>query len=899
MERTFLRWKAAGMPEARPGGVRPRVPRTKVVVPELPARLWTELDRAEDCAVTLVQAPAGFGKTLLLAEWVRRGHLPQTAWVSLDTDDNDDRRFWAAVLAALDACPGIPADSPLRELIVPAWPSTDPGFLAEIVDVLDGLPSPVRLVLDDLHELTAMEPLQGAETLIRFQPAGLRLVLLSRLRPQLPLARLRLSGQLREVRAEKLKFTMEEADALLGTAGVRLLAGQIRQLVQRTEGWAAALRLATQALNETDNPERFLADPTGIERVVAGYLIDEVLSWLPDAKREFLSAISGCEEVSASLAAAVSGRTDAGEMLGCLERETALVVSTGTERRWYRVHALLRSHLRADLQRQAPGRAATLHGKAADWLGAYHRPSQAMAHACLAVDRERVGALLQHHGLPLILSGEHAVLRRAIAVLGDESTAGEPWPVLISALLHLESGEPAAASADLAYAEPIRPAAQASELESLRQFVRSCLAQFTGEINDMVRITASPSSPAGNAPAVDAVAKLHQGTVLLHSGHRARARELLQAALAVARDNGYEYLSAQCLTILGRIAAADGDFRLMSELATTVDARVAGGLPARAAGMAARTLLAYGALLHAEPAECLHHTARAASLFDAGALPASQSLSLLMQTLRGAAQFDTGDRSAGLRQMREARLNAAGGHFAPDDVALAAVLEHRAATLLGWGGAAGAVVRWVREVIPASGELLLMRARTHLALHRYGSARAVLQPLLDGFARPLLPWSTVEAWLLETEIALCAAQTTRARRALRTALSLAVPMDALYPVVFATPEVIKMLTGLVGGLGAEEDFARRVLAAWSLIGVLPAPISLTDRERGVLRLLPTQRSFAEIAQDLTVSPNTVKTHVRAIYTKLGVGTRRDALAVAVDQGLLEAPPWTAGLTAVH
>ncbi|MBP2323497.1 LuxR family maltose regulon positive regulatory protein [Kibdelosporangium banguiense] len=901
MERTFLRWKAVGMPEARSGRVRPRVPRTKIVVPELPARmvsrarLWTELDRAQDSAVTLVQAPAGFGKTLLLAEWVRRGHSSDTAWVSLDSDDNDDRRFWSAVLAALDACPAIPPDNPLRELVLPALPSTDPGFLAEIVDVLDGLPSPVRLVLDDLHELTAVEPLQGTETLIRFQPAGLRMVLLSRFGPRLPLARLRLSGQMREVRAEELQFTMDEADALLGAAGVGLLAGQIRQLVQCTGGWAAALRLAAQALTETDAPEQFLADRTGIDRAVAGYLIDEVLSWLPDAKQEFLRTISGCEEVSASLAAAVSGQADAGEMLGCLERETALVVSTGTGRRWYRVHALLRSHLHADLQRQAPGRAATLHGKTADWLAAHQRTSQAMAHACLAVDRERVGDLLRHNALPLVLTGEHVVLRRAVAVLGDESFADEPWPALITALLHLESGEPAAASADLARAGAIRPAGQTPELESLRQFVCSCLTQFAGGIDDMSRITESPTSPAGNAPAVDALAKLHQGTVLLHAGHRARARELLQAALADARRNGYDYLSAQCLTILGRIAAAEGDFRLMNELATTVDSRLAGGLPAKTAGMAARLLLAYGALLRADPAECLYQTARAADLFDAGAPPAS----LLMHTLRGAAQFDTGDRSAGLRQMREARLNAAGGHFAPDEVALAAVVEHRAATLLGWGGVAGAVVRWVSEVIPASGELLLIRARTQAASHRYGTARAVLQPLLDGFAHPLLPWSIVEARLLETEIALRTAQATQARRALRTALSLAAPMDALYPVVFAAHEVIELLIGLIGGLGAEEDFARRVLAARSLIGVQSAPISLTDRERGVLRLLPTQRSFAEIAQDLTVSPNTVKTHVRAIYTKLGVGTRRDALAVAVDQGLIEAPSWTAGLRAAR
>ncbi|MCE7002199.1 LuxR C-terminal-related transcriptional regulator [Kibdelosporangium philippinense] len=869
------------------------MPRTKIVVPELPARLVfrsrlsAELDRAKDSAVTLVQAPAGFGKTLLLAEWIRRGHSADTAWVSLDSDDNDDRRFWSAVLAALAACPGVRVDNLLRELTLATRPSVDPGFLAEIVDVLDDLPSPVRLVLDDLHELTAREPLQGLETLIRFQPAGLRLVLLTRFGPPLGLTRLRLSGQLLEIPADRLKFTMEEADALLGAASAGLPAGQIRQLVRHTEGWAAALRLVAQALDETDAPERFLADSAGIDRAVAGYLADEVLSGIPAATRDFLRAISGCEEVSASLAAVVSGRADAGEMLCRLEQETTLVVSTGSGRRWYRVHPLLRSHLYTELQRQASGRAATLHCRAADWLAASHRPSQAIAHACLAGDRERVGALLRHNALPLILSGDHVVLRRAVAVLGDESTVGGPWPGLISALLHLESGERAAALADLARAEALSPGEETPELKSLRQFVRSYLAQFADGIDDMVRITERPGSTAGNVPAVDALAKLHQGIALLVAGKRVRAREQTHAALAIARDNGYEYLSAQCLTILGRIAATEGDFQLMSDLATSVDALIAGGLPARTAGMAARLLLAYDAFLRAEPAECLHQTARAGGLFDTGVPVPSQSLSLLMRTLRGAARFDTGDRAAGLRQMREARLNAVDGHFAPADVALAVVLEHRAATLLGWTGVTSAVVRWAKEVIPASGEVLLIRARGHLALHRHGPARTVLKPLLDGSVGPVLPWSTVEAWLIETEIALRESQASQAHRALRTALSLAAPMNAMYPVVYASPEVIALLTRQMGKLGAVDEFASRVLAVRSSIDTSPAPVSLTERERGVLRLLPTQRSFAEIAQDLTLSPNTVKTHVRAIYTKLGVGTRRDALAVAVDRGLLE------------
>ncbi|MBO0880186.1 MAG: hypothetical protein J2P17_07485, partial [Mycobacterium sp.] len=230
-----------------------------------------------------------------------------------------------------------------------AHPVVEPAFLAALVDALDELPVPVRLVLDDLHELSNAQSLHGIETLIRHHPAGLRLVLGSRLDPALPLSRLRLEGRLSELRPPQLRFSEADAALLLELSGVHLDPPQVAALVARTEGWAAGLRLAALSLREVADPDRFVADFGGDEQPVADYLFGEVLSRLSPEKVEFLRAISICDNPTAGLAASVSGRADAGRLLDVLERETSLVTSTDRERRAYRIQPLLRTHLRADL----------------------------------------------------------------------------------------------------------------------------------------------------------------------------------------------------------------------------------------------------------------------------------------------------------------------------------------------------------------------------------------------------------------------------------------------------------------------------------------------------------------------------------------------------------------------
>jgi LuxR family maltose regulon positive regulatory protein len=290
------------------------VPRAKIVVPGVPPgyvsrpRLLSALDRTQDAAVALVSAPAGSGKTMLLAEWVRLRHLDDTAWVTLDSDDNDDRRFWSGILTALERCPAVPLDNPARHLAVPAQPSWHPEFTGAVINALAELPDPVWLVLDDVHEIVADGPLKGLETLVRLQPPTLRLMLSTRNDPSLSLAKLRLDDRLTEIRAGDLRFSEPEARALLTSGGVELNADQLSTLVNRTEGWAAGLRLATVSLRDEEDPGRFLAEFAGNDRAMADYLLDEVLSRLSPDQLDFLHAVSVVDEVSAGLAGVISGR---------------------------------------------------------------------------------------------------------------------------------------------------------------------------------------------------------------------------------------------------------------------------------------------------------------------------------------------------------------------------------------------------------------------------------------------------------------------------------------------------------------------------------------------------------------------------------------------------------------
>src|SRR5580693_7001475 len=394
-------------PAAAPGGAamsgqdallatRLRVPRPQpgfVPRPRLVQALSQGLARGR----VLICAPAGFGKTSLLADWARSGGRP-VAWLGLDAGDNDPARFWRYVVAALDqAQPGIAER--LGPLLGSPAPRSFGGLVTALINEFAAAPGrdEVLLVLDDYHLVEAGQVHESVSFLMENLPPGLQLVVSGRADPPLPLARLRARGQLAELRAAKLRFTTEEATALLAAAGPVLPDTAVVALTARTEGWAAGLQLAALSLRGRTDAAGFVAAFSGSHRFVLDYLADEVLDGQPGPVRAFLLETSVLERLSGELCDAVTGRPGSQAMLQDIERAGLFLVPLDEVRGWWRYHHLFDGLLRARLEQEQPGRVQELHRAAAAWSDEHDLGDDAVRHARAAGDTAWAARLVERY----------------------------------------------------------------------------------------------------------------------------------------------------------------------------------------------------------------------------------------------------------------------------------------------------------------------------------------------------------------------------------------------------------------------------------------------------------------------------------------------------------------------
>ena len=861
----------------------PLVPSVKITMPQLPpefvvrSELLAELDAGAAGDVVLVCAPGGYGKTLLLADWSRTSTGVDTAWVGVDRDDNDPKRLWSSVVAAIAGCPSVPQHSRLHD--PRAWQhGARPEFIGELADTLQALPAPIRLILDDVHELGDPQVLHSVQSFIRAKPGTVQLVLSSRFDPPLSLPRLRLAGRLKELRAAQISFTPGQAAELLGNSGLRLSPPQVEQLHRRTGGWVAGLRLAALGLAESADREGFLSQFCGDDRSVADYLVGEILSGLAADEQEFLRVISVSDPVPTGLAAALSAREDAGSMLDRLERRTSLVTAVGPRRESYRVQELLRTHLLADLQRQGTRRVARLHVVAAQWWAGQHQPVAALEHAAHSRDDPLVTDLLHRFAVPLIVAGDHGPLRRALASVGAHARAADPWLSLASALAKVEAGELSAAQGDLRHARRCWPAHATVGLTVLR-----AAAEQLGAVPAGAAAAIPDAEDLPVEPELEALARLSRGMALLEYDDRGAARVEFDAALALSARHGFGYLRMQCLVLLGVVACTTGEVRRMRVVSSEALVTAAEhGWEGSTWSAAASAMLAHSELQRCAAADSQRLAADA--LAPGRAVSSPPPLRFCLRAVHGAATFDLGDRAVGLAELQRARSDFGAHAAGPEHSAAMAMLEFRAALLLGHSAAAHTVLGWLTERVGESAELRLMRAWTETAAGRHDRARTLLRPVLDGSVPALVSHTAVDSWLLETSIAVLVGERAAARRALQTALTLAEPLLAVRPFAHAGPGVRELLVHQHGSFGAVDEFAGRALDAGA--GHERQQTPLSEREITVLALLPSLLSLDEIALDLTVSVNTVKSHVRSIYTKLDVSSRRRAVLAAHEHGLL-------------
>jgi len=409
-------------------------------------RLLRELTSPASAKLVLVSAPAGFGKTTLLAQWrSAAAHAHPVAWLSLDRGDDAPGRLWWHIVSALQqACPELGAEDILGVLAAqtPDIPGT---VIPMLVNKLMGMPVQIVLMLDDYHVIKDRRCHEQVAALLRHLPPTLKIALATRTSPPLPLARLRTLGEMTEIRTHDLRFTRQEATGLVRTvSAVDLTAADLADLVRRTEGWPTGVYLAAVALRGHPSPRDFVQQFTGDNRFVADFLVEEVLSQQSAEIRQFLTRTAILGRFCAPLCDAVAGTGNAAAIIDTLERENLFVVSLDETRRWFRYHKLFAQVLRSQLARTEPDMVITLHVRASAWNQAEGRAGQAIDHALAAGDVPRAVDLIASNWHACVSAGEARTVRGWMRSLPDEQIAANPLAAHCAAWAAAHSDEPEA-----------------------------------------------------------------------------------------------------------------------------------------------------------------------------------------------------------------------------------------------------------------------------------------------------------------------------------------------------------------------------------------------------------------------------------------------------------------------
>ncbi|HTZ30223.1 MAG TPA: LuxR C-terminal-related transcriptional regulator [Streptosporangiaceae bacterium] len=868
--------------------------------------LWRRLAGA--ARVTVVSAPPGSGKTVLLRSWIAAAGLAErAAWVPVSRDEPDPQRLWLAVLDALrQTAPGSALVRPLT-----AAPDLDGWAIVErLLTDLAPLQDQLWLVVDDAHELGSDEARRQLELLLMRAPERLRFVLATRRDLRMGLHRLRLEGELTEIRADDLRFTLAEALALFQAAGVELAEPAVTALHQRTEGWAAGLRLAALSLAGRPNPDAFAADFSGSERTVAEYLLAEVLDRQSDDVRLLLLRTSVLERVNGQLADVLTGGAGGERMLQDLEDANAFVVSLDAARSWFRYHHLFVDLLQLELRRTQPDEVAGLNERAAGWFAQHGFGVEAVRHAQAAQNWDMAARLLADHWAALNLGGRRATVHSLLAGFPAGAALADAELAVVAAADELTQGSLPAAERYLQVAEhglASAPSGRRGQTQVLLGVVRLLLSGRTGDqwtrAEQAQRLLAAAEAAEAGQPingARDAgtgsrgwdgaelrtLALLEIGNAETWTGRIDQAERHLDRAVALARRIGWPYLEFMGLVYraqlelnrwLPRAAELSGQaIELAERHGWTAD--LFAGFAANTHGSALSWL---GRLDEADA-----WVQRAERAFIAEADPAS---AMGAHYVRGQLELGCG-RAAGALAAFRAAERLAGPNPLGRPLRAWLVL---ALVRLGDTGRAEQALAHLSERDRDRREMRTAAAALRLAQHDPAAAAEVLAPVLDGSIRGGWGSWLAEAFLLEAIARDALGDPGAAAKALERALDLAEPDGALlWFLLHPAP-------------GLLERHARRQTAHAALLAQIldllaasrPSPLAgrpplepLSKSEVRVLRYLPTHLSAREIADELSVSTSTVKTHMRNLYTKLGVHSRAEAVESARRLGLL-APPW--------
>jgi LuxR family transcriptional regulator, maltose regulon positive regulatory protein len=847
--------------------------------------------------VTVVSAPPGSGKTVLLRSWITEAGLAESvAWVSAGGEDRDPQRFWLSVLGALRRTAA--GSALVRELT--AAPDLDGWAIAErLLKDLAPLEDRIWLVIDDVHELGSGEARRQLELLIMRAPPELRFVLATRHDLRLGLHRLRLEGELAEIREPDLRFTAEEAGQLVSAAGVELTGPALALLHGRTEGWAAGLRLAALSLAGHPDPGRFAEEFSGSERTVAEYLFAEVLERQSERVRRLLLRTSILERVSGPLADALTGGSGGERTLQELEETNAFVISLDAARSEFRYHHLFADLLRLELRRTAPAEVTALHQAATSWFAGHGHPVEAVRHAQAAEDWSLASRLLADHWPGLQLGGQAAVVHELLAGFPAEAAATYAELAVLIAADELAQGSLQAAEQYLGLASRGSaqvPAGRHEQLQVLFEMVRLLLARQRGNpaavAEEARRLQAIAEAPDAALPGLGeelrGLALINLGITEVWAAQFEVAERHLEQGVTLARRIGRPFLEFSGLAHQAVIETYRSFAQAAERSKQAIGlARRHGWTDEPTAGtayvMLGAALAWQGRIQEAEPwVQRAERTVRAETELAAGA--GVFHVRGVLELTRGRYQ----DALAAFRAAERLAGNLAAPHLLlPPTRGLLLHLLVR----LGEIEQAEQAFAELGEPDRERGETRTALAALRLAQDDPQAATAALAPVLDGSVPLIRPTWLVGAFLLEAIARDALGEPAAAERALECALDL------------AEPEGLQLFFLLQPAPGLLERHARHRTAHPSLIaeildllaGKRPAPPPngphpplkpLSESEIRVLRYLPTNLSTPEIANELHVSRNTIRTHMSHLYAKLGIHSRTGAVERARALGLL-------------
>jgi LuxR family maltose regulon positive regulatory protein len=877
--------------------------RTKFAVPRGPItmvsrpRLLHSLDAGVQGPLTLLAAPAGAGKTALLSSWIAAGQAPgPVAWLSLDGDDADRRRFWRAVLATLSHATG---DARMRALAVsPREPMDMDLVLPALVDALDARDNPVVLVLDDLHQV-ADAVREDIERLVRYPPPALRLVLATRSDPPIGLGRLRLEGWLTEIRARDLAFTLDEASALFDALDVPIAPAEVATLWRRTEGWSAALCLAAMSVRAHPEPERFIEHFAGTDATVSDYLLSEVLARQPPDLREFLLRTSIVDMVCGDLADALTGNSDGQRMLARLEHGGALLAPLDEHGVWHRYHPLFAELLRAELRMQLGGELEGLHRRAAVWLAARGDHAAALRHVALGRVWDVGTELVIDRWVDLMISGEMAALRPVLEAMPRDRVDACPELSLAFAAAMLAFGKQE-------LAEPYLRAAEAAEgqvpPERRAQFAAASAAVglYEGRFGgDPAGALTAGRAWLGRGPVLDGndvtpnlrgLVLTQLGIVEMWTGDLDTAVEHLERAHAVATEEGSEWTAFASSAHLALASVLRGDLaRAMRRANQTLAIAERRGWARSEPAAAAYCVLAAISIQRDQLDEAERLIGQAS-----GAVRDTRERPLLAVHMLNRVQLlsDRGEHAGALDLLHATREQL--GDW-PLPAPIGDLLTAQEGLLRAANGDPAGARALLQRATTSSLAVANALAMLDLLDDEATAARITLASHLDdldtrdGVSLPI----RAEAWLLDALALDALADHEAAAGSLERALDLAEPAG-----------LRRMIVAHGGAIGPLlRRHIRHGTAHPAMVGDLvetierggrparrPTPAALaeplSERERAILGYLPSLMSNQEIASALMISVNTVKTHLKAIYRKLDAPGRREAVQRARELALI-------------